>query len=185
MTTTEMFGVPFYYGDFNAEDISLDYKLDTKWRSETPSSFNVVNTLDKTSAEKLLKEISNYTNTVIRVPHRLRLQECWRNEYGYRDQQEVHLHAHSHFSFTIFKDIPKDCGNIIFFHPAKDLMYNFEEKDMLIQEISPQPKPNKLLIWPSFIKHMVTPNNNKTEKRVTYSGNVWIERFEQNENNKL
>lgn len=181
MTTTEMFGIPFHYADFNADDIKLTYTLDTKWRSETPSSFNVSNDLEQKSAEILLKAISEYTNTVFKKPHGLRLQECWRNEYGYRDQQEVHLHAHSHFSFTIFKEIPKDCGNIVFFHPAKDLMYNFVEKDM-IQEISPQPLPNKLLVWPSFIKHMVTPNNNKTEKRVTYSGNIWIEK---NENNNV
>jgi len=123
----------------------------------------------------LIKKITDYTNKVITKSHKIMVHEIWANEYYEKDFQEQHIHPRSHFSFTIIHKCPEGSGRLKFFNPFENLEYshyNISYKYFSFIEEPPQ-NENTIIIWPSYIKHMVTPGSNKN-KRVTYSGNIKI-----------
>ena len=167
------FCVPIGEYDFDCSKIDLDYKLHKQWRSETPTSFKNTNNLSSESADYIKNILKKYITNFFPNFKSLDLNEFWINEYGYKDYQEEHNHMGYHFSFAIFKKIPKNSGDIYFISPVADLLATMTI-DIFSYGYQHKGKENSIIIFPAFLKHAVSANNNKTEKRITYSGNFNI-----------
>jgi len=170
-----IFGQPLYISNFDSNLIELRYSTHKEWVSNTTTSFNRENKITEKSYKALSEELSKFTKQVITKEHKIDIKEVWANEYLEKDFQEIHFHPKSHFSFCIMHKIPEGSGELRFLNPYEDVGFDHTDisfKDFYF-ETKPEQKENTILVWPSYVKHMVTPGNNKT-KRITYSGNFNI-----------
>ena len=104
----------------------------------------------------------------------------WININGYKDTNMKHMHPGSVLSGVFYVKLPNidSCGNLVFFNPAADLMeYSFNpHRDVLKYDNRHsstsfvKPKENLLIIFPSWVNHLVEPNMSK-EKRISISFN--------------
>ena len=169
------FEQPIYNSSFDSSLIELRYSTHRWWASNTTTSYNKENQITEKSHNALSDELYKFSKQVITKKHKIEIKEIWANEYLEKDFQEVHFHPKSHFSFCIMCKIPEGSGNIRFLNPYEDVGFDHNKisyKNFYF-DVLPEQKENTILIWPSYIKHMVTPGNNKT-KRITYSGNFNI-----------
>ena len=139
---------------------------------------------------KLKKEISQHLQTyhleVFRgmkfkgnVVHSL--NNMWVNNNEKHNYNEWHIHPGGTLSGTYYikHDGSKESGNIIFKHPKgtyitichwfEELVENFNE--VTSENIECTPKPNMLLIFPSWLEHKVEPNL-KNDTRISLSFNA-------------
>ena len=169
-----LFSQPVYKTHFECDEFDLKYKLHKQWESKTKTSYKKENKIVK-GEDYLLNKLSEYTKQITDKEHKIKLEEIWANEYGSGEFQETHIHPFTHFSFIIFKKIPKDSGHLVLYNPSVDFTYRYEKimKPYFFQHIKLEQKDNILFIFPSYMKHMVTAGTNKI-KRITYSGNFDI-----------
>jgi len=169
------FEQPIYNSSFNSNLIELRYSTHKKWASNTTTSYESDNKITEKSHKALSDELYKFTKQVITKDHKIEIKEIWANEYMEKDFQEIHFHPKSHFSFCIIHKIPEGSGSLRFSNPYEDVgfnHFNIAFKNFNFEAIPPQ-EENTILIWPSYMKHMVTAGTNKT-KRITYSGNFNI-----------
>jgi hypothetical protein len=171
----DLFSIPIFVGNIDCSKIDLNnIKFEKTWHSETLSSHNFNNTLDKNSSYYLLNKISQMLSHNIRVPHQIYLKNIWENRYS-DDFQEKHIHPHSHFSFVIYKKIKE--SKTVFFNGVSNLISSFYDEFFLTKtnffttEFNPECTENQIIIFPSFLEHMVK----KTNDGITISGNIIIE----------
>ena len=164
------FSQPIYTSDFDSSLLEFQYRTHKQWESNTTTSYGNKNEMPLKSHNILVNQLFKYTNQVITEDHKIDLYEIWANEYMEKEFQEQHIHPYSHYSFTIMHKIPEGSGRLKLYNPYEELAFN--HKNFKYTE-EPSQKENTIIIWPSYIKHMVTPGSNKT-KRVTYSGNFNI-----------
>lgn len=104
--------------------------------------------------------------------------QMWININGYRDSNVIHDHPKSIFSGVYYIKVPKNSGNIKFYHPA----YSKLQRDWVNMNIesynfynshywSLTPIENKFFIFPGWIDHSVEPNLSQ-EKRISISFNI-------------
>jgi hypothetical protein len=84
------------------------------------------------------------------------------------DFQEPHIHVGSQFSFIIYEEVVTP--HTIFYNPAKYLIAAAfgHGQGCVLEQFSPQVKAGQIIIFPSFVEHMV----NRNSDQVTISGNV-------------
>ena len=173
-----LFGLPYCEMDIDVNKISIEYETEKRWGSYTQTSHYKENIVPQDSLIYILEKIKDFTNGFVSSPHTLNLINIWVNEYGYKDFQEPHIHGQSDLSFVIFKEIEKEKNRLSFFSPAYELIQtrDFWEDDAVSIErnIDCGATQGQMVIFPSFIRHMVYPNQSD-EKRITYSGNVGID----------
>ena len=99
------------------------------------------------------------------------VSNIWFNINRYKDTNLPHLHPMSHYSGVYYVKTPRDCGNICLEHPALDLLYHYPNggKDALFIG---EAKEKRLYIFPSWLKHYVSPNLNKDQERISISFNT-------------
>ena len=122
-------------------------------------------------SSKFAKEFINNNEQV--------LSNMWINMGLYKDANKKHNHPGADISGVYYVKTPDDCGNIVFEHPALDVLnyYSPETKSKEFNEYNSPSwwKPaveNKLYLFPGWLKHRVEPNLNKTEERVSISFNT-------------
>ena len=172
----DLFSIPIFIDNIDSSKINLTNKnFEKTWKSQTTSSFNFKNTLDEESAKYLLKVVVQSLSKHFYTTERINLLNVWENKYFENDFQEKHKHPHSHFSFIIYKDVEE--GKTIFFNPAIDLIESyypshvFNQTNFFQLEFLPKCRNNQIVIFPSFLEHMVQKVNNS----VTISGNLKIQ----------
>ena len=169
------FAQPLYNSNFDSSLLEFQYRTHKQWESSTTTSFKNFNNISQKSHNILVNELLKYTKQVITKEHQINLYEIWANEYMEKEFQEPHTHPRSHFSFTIIHKCPEESGRLKFYNPYEQLEYAHEDIFFKcgFSLIEPAQEENTIIIWPSYMKHMVTPGSNKT-KRITYSGNFKI-----------
>ena len=77
----------------------------------------------------------------------------------------------SYYSGVYYVRTSKDCGEIILEHPALDLLHHYPNggKDALCWMKAIE---KRLYIFPSWLKHYVSPNLNKDQERISISFNT-------------
>lgn len=175
----DLFSIPIFIDNIDSSKINLKNKnFEKTWDSQTTSSFNFNNTLDKESANYLLKVIDQSLSEHFYTARQINLFNVWENQYFENDFQEKHKHPHSHFSFIIYKNVEE--GKTIFFNPAIDLLESYYQPHVFKQtnffqlDFLPKCRNNQIVIFPSFLEHMVQKINNS----VTISGNLKIQTLE-------
>ena len=98
----------------------------------------------------------------------------------------LHVFWYVFWGFVVFSGVfyvkcPEDCGNIVLHHPTESTHQydwhgnNFEKLDRYSYGIiNPKSIENKMYIFPSWLQHDVTPNLNKTEKRISVAFNLKV-----------
>ena len=108
----------------------------------------------------------------------------WYNINAYKDYNQEHLHPGSIVSGVFYVKVPEDSGTFSFIHPAEDYIdmfwNNAKRSDGLFRKNNYkgtrwelEPKEKLLILFPSWLKQYVKPNNNKTEKRISISFNYY------------
>ena len=122
-------------------------------------------------SSKFAKEFINNNEQV--------LSNMWINMGLYKDANKTHNHPGADISGVYYVKTPDDCGNIVFEHPALDVLnyYSPETKSKEFNEYNSPTwwKPaveNHLYLFPGWLKHRVEPNGNKTEERISISFNT-------------
>ena len=116
-----------------------------------------------------------------------KVESIWMNTNSYKDSNRVHNHPGSSISGVYYIKTPSSAGNIVFQHPASDELgfyYNSfnslpgqrnepeEYNQFNTSTIGAPAIENTLYLWPSWLKHYVEPNMNKTEERISISFNM-------------
>ena len=130
----------------------------------------------------LIKEINTHSSKFAKEfvnNNEQTLANIWININTYKDTNNSHSHPFSDISGVYYVKTPDDCGDIVFEHPAIDVLdyYYSPEPSKEFNEYNSQIwwKPaveNRLYLFPSWLKHHVEPNLNKTEERVSISFNT-------------
>lgn len=166
----KLFGSPIWVTKVNPKQLNLQSKnFKPNWYSKTLSSFSdnsEDNFMDKQGLDYLL---SKATNCLMDVGiTKVKLISIWRNIYQ-NSFQERHMHAKSHFSFTIYEKLTNP--QTVFYHPAHDMIYALGLEKYINPVITPNIVEGDMIIFPSYLDHMVQ----RTENSMTISGNFEIE----------
>ena len=123
-------------------------------------------------------QTNNYSKLFNCVDTSFKLDNLWININGYKDTNDYHLHSNCLLSGVYYIQTPKDCGNINFYHPSHDT-FQYDWNNLAINQNNYNSavwwlpsKAGKLYIFPSWLKHLVKPNLNKKEKRISISFNL-------------
>ena len=138
--------------------------------------------LEDLSLQPLIEEIKTHSSQFAKGfinNNEQVLANMWINISLYKDTNRSHNHPFSDISGVYYIKTPDDCGKIAFEHPAIDVLdyYYSPEPSKEFNEYNSQIwwKPaveNRLYLFPSWLKHHVEPNLNKTEERVSISFNT-------------
>ena len=137
---------------------------------------------DNVAYNSLLFKITSYGNEMakdIGLMNGLKISNSWINVNGYKDYNLVHKHPHSILSGVYYVSVPKDSGRIVFENPAYETMiYDWRPeriKDFTFHTSAKwfyEARVGRLYIFPSWLNHLVEPNLNKKEKRISISFNL-------------
>ena len=169
----ELFGIPIFEDEVDLEKIVLpDAELENTWDSGTPTTFGTQ------KVDDVPQETWKYLSEV--VERNLYYGECmganprfghiWKNVYGKHDYQDVHIHPNCQWSFVIYVDTYSKTS---FLNPSMKDIQN-QIGNQVIQfplDYKPDLGPGSIIIFPSFLMHMVNSGNEGT----TISGNVYME----------
>ena len=116
----------------------------------------------------------------------------WVTMNGYKDSHKSHIHPGGVFSGVYYVKVPEGSGTIDFENPYRELLQYYFFSSKLIapkafkgwyedgiypnaytsESLSLQPAENLLVLFPSFLRHLVNPNKNKTEERIAIAFNT-------------
>ena len=145
-------------GGWQSNDLQQDFRLDS-----------------------LISEISYHSNLFFKelgLVMEVGLTNIWANINKYRDYNREHLHPSSKISGVYYIKVPEKSGNFVFLHPSCDIMgydWNYEGNpgsDYITPAKKLHPTPGTLILFPSWLKHLVEPNMNLTERRISISFNL-------------
>jgi len=114
------------------------------------------------------------------VGYHLRCDEVWLNKYDKHGHQEIHDHAFPNraFSCAYVLEYPENSGSLVFentsFPIIQALGINRIFNKFNYEKFIPVLSPGTLIIFPSWVKHYVLPNNTD-ERRSTITANFIIE----------
>jgi len=164
-------------------DLTTDYLSDNLLTHEQPVVHWLRECINKTAVDYLQRQGLDYP-----VDWTL---HGWANINRLGDYHDLHNHPHSYLSGTYYVAIPAgdaqvgsrndlSSGAISFYDPRPQANMNAIRGDA---QISPQytiyPRPGMILMWPSFLHHLVHPNLTQ-EKRISISFNLvlkWSENY--------
>ena len=161
----------------------LDIKNNTEkggknWLTDvynTEGTFDVVKNKD---FNNLCDNVTYHTNKFAKIlesDYNYNCVEGWLNFYNKNDFQEYHTHPQFVFSAVYFFTNPENSGKLIFENPIEPDMYGLQNKiktnTLNASTCSFMPKPRTLIIFRSYLRHMVTRCNN-IEPRITAAFNL-------------
>jgi len=148
---------------------------------------NNIITEEHSEFQKLIIEIRKYTSTYqSRVGFKKELhpviREAWINFNEKNNFNSQHIHSGNGVVFSgayyVKADDPSNCGPIVFQHPLSPYLNtmwkikDMEKMNMINSNIiTIHPKPNLLLMFPSWLQHSVLPNNTNST-RISMSFNT-------------
>ncbi len=103
------------------------------------------------------------------------IDNIWCNINSYKDYNELHCHPNAKISGVYYVKTPEDCGDIEFHNPA----YHTLAQAQLSRKNNHYTSlfwwlpavEGVLYLFPSWLMHLVRPNMNKDEDRISFSFN--------------
>jgi len=182
----DMFAIGSYIKDLNCDLEEL--KKFSLWceKNETSSvrsnlsgyqspSLDVNLEVLKSLIEKLNENVKEYSHT-LNLKDNLQLSRLWINVNRFKDSNRLHRHPQSIISGVFYIKTPENCGDLCF-EPIDRIEDYWMTSDMVAynQYNSPNfclhPIENHCILFPSWLNHLVKPNLNETEERISISFN--------------
>ena len=181
----ELFKVPLFGSILDLDITSIEkYCLDYQNKDEGRILSNVGGYQSKeVRILPLIRELNKNLNILADthgIDDELTVGNMWININQFKDYNGAHVHPNALFSGVYYVKAPDKCGNIIFEHPAQDVM-NYTYDATNLKEYNQynsitywrEAKENLLYIFPAWLKHSVAPNLSN-EKRISISFNIGI-----------
>lgn len=161
-------------------DMTVDYLAENLFAASTPATEWLKKCIDKTVADFLKHLGINYA-----VEWSV---QGWANVNRRGDYHNLHNHPHSYLSGTYYVKVPQqpagyrsdlNPASISFFDPRPQANMGAIASDGQIDpELRIDPVPGLILLWPSFLHHLVHPNLSD-DLRVSVSFNVLLKNTSQ------
>lgn len=170
----QLFGIPVFEDqvDVTKFDCIPLTPLEPTWDSGVSSTFS------SQKQEEIPQEVWGYLSGVIErnlhpaqlMGKNARFGHIWRNVYEKHDYQDAHIHPKSQWSYVIYVDVT---SRTAFFNPS---IHNIQNHfgctlPQFPLDYKPTLEPGSIIIFPSFLMHMVNSGNEGT----TISGNIYME----------
>ena len=182
----DIFKIGVYYYDLDIDTKSyVKYCLDIqkKDKGRTISNqggyqskdLNKNNRLMQNLIHDITPHVKEYAKNICEIP--ITHHNIWVNINGHKDYNVPHTHPKSYFSGVIYLQAPKDCGDIVFYHPADRIIESYfgtmsdSKNEYGYLRFWFPAKVNRMYLFPSWLSHSVEANNNKKEKRISMSFN--------------
>lgn len=136
----------------------------------------------KELSEMILLKATEYVNNRIlelnklginlEKPKELEIVNLWFNVNPYGGYQGKHHHAMNLLGGTYYINTPEDSGKIIFSNPNPFSYLKNQEpviNHLTSSDFRFNPEPGDLLIWPGWMDHEITSNDNVNDNRITVS----------------
>lgn len=166
----EIFGVPICKDKVNLDLINISSK-------KTSPTF--MSNLETTILEKvdLPEDTKNYLlnifykniDSVGLKKYRLEIANIWENFYKPGDFQEKHIHPDAQFSFIIYNNMNK--SHTVLIRPGAYIAECVLWNEWFSNEFKVNCVKGDIIIFPSFLEHMVTKVN---EHASTIAGNIRV-----------
>ena len=147
------------------------------WLSPVYNTLGTYNLIEDKRFDFMVETITSHLknfNTMMGSDYNYTCTDAWVNSYKKGDYQEWHNHAGSTYSAVLFLKHPEGSAPIHFQSPSKP--YNMlpvkdikEYNSFNMQDMNIKPVENYLIIFRSYLKHMVPVNN--TDERITIAFN--------------
>ena len=133
-------------------------------------------------ATRIDLEMSNFVFNDIGIDphsHFIERTTSWANKQRFGDYIGTHLHSNSHYSGVVYLKTPKESGKINFINEQNTwtypgLAYNLHYTNKInSSSVSFLPEQQKLLLFPSFLKHYVDKSYSE-ELRYSLSFNYFV-----------
>ena len=140
--------------------------------------------LNKPILHPLLKEIKLHADTFSnKVLNGLdqNVDNIWLNINRYKDSNLTHNHPNAEISGVYYVKTPSECGQIIFEHPAFNVLSYYDTlRELKSEERGPHDAlawampvfEGRLYLFPSWLNHRVESNHNLTEHRYSFGFNT-------------
>ena len=186
MEVTSLFSIPIYDHQYD-EDLG-DLESECTKRSTLDSGQVLTNFggwqsnnifSDDDFFSEFILEIEKQANNFakeIEINQSLKLTNLWININGYKDFNLRHTHESSIISGVFYVKVPDKSSKITFYHPAFKLMMrewniNMKHNHYTSSVWSITPQKGRLLLFPSWLEHEVSPNLSQ-ESRISISFNI-------------
>ena len=131
-----------------------------------------------TEIKELMKQITSYANVYSEQLgySEVKMYNIWCNINSYRDHNQVHCHPNAKVSGVYYVKTPENCGEIEFHNPAYHVLQqsDLSRPDNSYTSITwwMPAEEGILYLFPSWLMHLVRPNMNKEEERISFSFNL-------------
>ena len=153
MNRANLFSVPVFWGDIDPQKITFkNFEVKYKFFSNTKTLRGTITP----EAERYLLDIVVKILEPHTPPIQIELNDIWENIYSKGDFEDAHIHPGSQMSFIIYK---KGTTNTVLYAPYRYLnehsVRNTPMSKLYPWYVIPPMKVGHILIFPSFIEHMV------------------------------
>ena len=162
------------FNDFGWKDINQP--LVPKETAYTTDSIKVLDKYPKTR-KILLDKFNEIARNVLEFECDFEIGTSWMTKIKPGGHSHYHLHKNYFYSGIYYfgNSYSQDSGLIQFKSPVNPLYYYYINNTKSIHtsrywEIPPASK--KLILFPSWLNHRVSPSNNKKDKRISISFNI-------------
>jgi uncharacterized protein (TIGR02466 family) len=147
------------------------------WHCHVYNTFNTHDISKDLNFDKITKIVQQHIDHFVSLHesnYPYKIQEGWLNMYSEKQYQEYHIHAGFTFSAVYYVKMPAGAGNIWFENPVMDMLPI--KRMSSINSINAQdwyisPKENCLVIFRSYLRHMVEAGSN-LEDRISLAFNI-------------
>lgn len=167
----DLFAIPIFEDKVDLDKIIIkNESFEESWDGSSKNSILSPHVVADITWQHLNEVISRNVNQVSTAYKNPRIFELWRNLYTKTDYQDPHIHPHNQWSFIIYETVP---SKTVLFNPSmKDIQNQIGNNVSCFPlDYKPHLEPGSILIFPSFIMHMVLHGNEGT----TIAGNVRID----------
>ena len=186
MEITSLFSIPIHHNNYDEDLRDLEEEcirrstLDSGRIKSNSGGWhsNNISSNDDFFSEFILeieKQANNFAKE-IEINQSLKLSNLWININGYKDFNLRHTHENSIISGVFYVKVPDKSSKITFYNPAFKLMMrewnvNLKHNHYTSSVWSIPPQKGKLLLFPSWLEHEVSPNLSQ-ESRISISFNI-------------
>lgn len=157
------------FGGWQSEDIVNTHRMFT--RHGTPIVESLIGVIEQ--------ECRDYASE-LQITSPLKVNSMWVNINRANDFNLLHDHYGSIISGVYYCQAPKDSGNLQFRNPFTQLINGFwgnaefEPNPYASVGWAVEPKVNKIVMFPSWLEHMVMPSLNEEEDRISIAFNLGV-----------